>query len=644
MPDPTAPPSAGAADGDPLAPRLPDALLSVGRDEHTDVALPVVGGALPPELAGHFFVVSPASTVAWGGRPRPGQPPLMNGDGRVCRVDFAGGAVRARSRLLRPPCQQADAMTHGASFPLSLLAFFDAGIARLSPLLGARNFLNTAFVPMLDGSGPPRLLATYDAGRPYEIDPLTLAVVGPVGAAREWAAETFADAPFPMMLSCGHPFWDPATRELFTINYGRSFESMGPHPDRIRALGPAFWSRSGGVPQSFTHLVRWRGDGPLEHWQLIGPDGAEVQIRQSVHQVAVTRHWIVLFDTAFRVGFEQWFNDPLPRSHGTDELLRALMARPQDPWTRLWLVPRAALGQGSTDPTRPTPVRVTATTVPIESTHLLADYDDDGDRVVLYLAHSAASDLAEWVRPFDVNFYDASAPRVGVEGMVAIGAMDLNRIGRYVVDGPSGAIREQAVVADDRLTWAIALYAGRELPALTAAPGRLESIYWSSAGFFPELLTRFVHGLYAGYENRVTPLAEIAALAANGGRPSCLLRVDTAPFSIADAYEAPRGTIIASPQFVPRPGGARDGWLVATVLTPERPELQLFDAAALARGPICRLDASLLGFGFTLHTAWLPTLAPRTARYCVDVVTDTAGRVTHDAVRDVIERIAAGGG
>jgi len=628
--------------GDPLAPRLPASLLYAARTDVSDAPLPVLDGALPADLRGHLFVVAPAGTVAWGGRPRRGQPPLLNGDGMICRVDVAAGAARATCRLARPPCQLADELTHGASFPLSLLQFVDAGIARLSPLVGARDFLNTAFVPLAQPGQPTRLLVTYDAGRPYELDPMTLEVLGPVGAAAEWASEVFGGAPFPMILSAGHPFWDPRTGELFTINYGRSLSSMGPHPERIGWPGPQLGSRVGGVPDSFTHLVRWNGAGALEHWQLIGPDDKEVQITQSVHQVAVTRSWIILFDTAFRVGFEQWFNDPFPSGRATEELLRALLARPQAPWTSLYLVPRAALGQGSTDPTKPTPVNVTATTVPVESAHLLADYDDSDGHVTVHLAHSAASDLAEWVRPYDTSYYDGSPPRDAVEGMVAIGAMDVNRLGRYRIHAATGAIVESQLVYDDRLTWAVALYAGRELPALAAAPERLGHLYWSSAGFFPELLTRFVHSLYADYSHRVTPLAEIDALAAEGGRPSSLIRVDTGAMRIADAYAAPSGTIIGSPQFVARGDGPLDGWILTTVYTPERAELWCFDAARLAAGPTCRLDASALGIGFSLHTAWLPELAPRTATYRIDLATDTAERgADNDTVAALLRDVAA---
>ena len=197
------------------------------------------------------------------------------------------------------------------------------------------------------------------------------------------------------------------------------------------------------------------------------------------------------------------------------------------------------------------------------------------------------------------------------------------------------------MVHDDRLTWAVALYAGRELPALAAAPERLGNLYWTTAGFFPELLTRFVHGLYADYSHRITPLDEIEAMAAQGGRPSALLRVDTEAMRIADAHAAPTGTIIASPQFVARGEAPLDGWILATVYTPERAELWCYDAARLAAGPLCRLDASPLGIGFSLHTAWLPELSPRTASYRIDLATDTAGRGDeHEGVEALLARSA----
>jgi len=627
--------------GEPLAPHLPSTILTTRREGCSDVALPVVEGTLPDALHGHLFVVAPASTVAWGGRPQPEQPPLLNGDGMLCRVDFHAGAAKATCRLARSPCQIADELTHDAPFPLSLLQFLDAGIARLSPLLGARDFLNTGWVSICEPGEAPRLLVTYDAGRPFEIDPATLEVVGPMGAAKEWAPETFDHAPFPMILSAGHPFYDPATRALFTINYGRSLSSMGGAASHaLHTLGADFWKSQGGMPASFTDLVRWDGHGALEHWRLKDTQGNDIQIAQSVHQVAVTRNYIVLFDTAFRVGFEQWFNDPVPSSPTVEELIRALLARPQLPYTNLYLIPRAALGTGSTDPANPTPLTVATANVPLESGHLLADYDDTNDRVTVHLSHCTATDLAEWVRPYDRNHYDGTPPTELIEGMLATGAMDVNRLGRYVIDGKTGAVLDSATVYDDRFTWTIALYAAREVPAVVAAPEKIEHLFWCSAGFFPELLTKFVYQLYENYPHRVTPLSEFPQLGKEG-RPSCLFRVDTVGMTIADVHAAPAGVIIDSPQFVARGVGPLDGWIVATAFTPARLEFWIYDAAKLAQGPICKLDGSSLPFGFSLHTAWLPEVTARTAAYRVDLATDLGDRQFSGPVDKLLEQLKA---
>ncbi|HEY7957786.1 MAG TPA: carotenoid oxygenase family protein [Polyangia bacterium] len=658
---------------------MPESVLRIGRRELDGVSLPVIAGALPPGLGGSFFVVAPAGTVASGGRPSPAgeQTSLLDGDGLVCRLDFGPSGVTASSRLARPPCERADELTHEVP-ELALLRFLDAGIARLSPLLGARNFLNTAFVPMCAPGEPARLLVTYDAGRPFEIDPATLEVVTPVGAQREWRSEVFSDQPFPMVLSPGHPGFDPATGELFSINYGRSIESLFgegsllsfaawlPRPIRraiarllrmsagsaleqkligaLRAIARRFAHRPrrDGLPQEFTDLVRWDGRGPLQRWRLTLDDGSDVAITQSVHQVAVTRHYLLFHDIAFRVGVEQWFNDPLPHFELPAEILRALTARPQRPDSVVYVVRRDELERtppsGSlTDPAR---IHAKRVVIPVESAHLLADYDDADDQITFYLSHCAATDLSEWVRPYDRNYYDCARPPELLQGMVACGAMDVNRVGRYVVDGASGQVRSSRVAWDDRATWTIALYAGRELPTLDRIPEKLEQLYWSSAGFFPELLTRFVHDLYRDYPYRLTPLAELDELAKQGGRPACLFRLDTRTMTIADRHELPQGHMTGSVQFVPSEGGgATDGWLVAMVFTPARTEVWIYDAARLSSGPICRLDASALGVGFTIHTAWLAEAAPRRAPYRISLADDLPADHPHEQVRALLDRL-----
>ena len=56
-------------------------------------------------------------------------------------------------------------------------------------------------------------------------------------------------------------------------------------------------------------------------------------------------------------------------------------------------------------------------------------------------------------------------------------------------------------------------------------------------------------------------------------------------------------------------------------------ELWIFDAADLARGPLCRLGHPDLDFGFTIHTTWAPAIAPRTSPYRVRARDDYAAAV-----------------
>ena len=109
------------------------------------------------------------------------------------------------------------------------------GILRFSEKLGARNQLNTAFLPMkFSEEEGYRLLATWDIGRPYEIDPETLEVITPVGSNSEWRAMNplMADLPFqppfpfPLVQGSAHPCFDFHTKEMFTVNTGRSLTTF----------------------------------------------------------------------------------------------------------------------------------------------------------------------------------------------------------------------------------------------------------------------------------------------------------------------------------------------------------------------------------------------------------------------------------
>ncbi len=645
-----------------LSPRVPRSVARTSRTEHTALPFAPFEGAVPGDLSGHLFVVAPASTFR---PPPPSQrPTIMVGDGMVCRFDLDPSGVTMTSRLARTHDFVADEIT-SARADLSRFRFETAGIVRLG-LLGTRDFSNTALVPMKRGADPTRMLLTYDAGRPWELDPVSLELRGPVGRAAEWRPEALRNQPFPVYLSPAHPVWDRRTGELFTVNYGRGVANFAATIPFVYALtslpGWAYvaleriaavagieaalrWvaKRVGrrttaidrsieqlldayfpDVPDTFTDLVRWDGTGALERFRHVQGDDREVGITQSVHQIAVTRDHVVVLHTGFKIGFASAFNDPIPKSDVADRLLRAALTRPQLPTTALYVVPRAELDRADlpvgADGVRR--VRCARVELPLETDHFLADYDDAGGAITLHLAHSPATDLAEWIRPYDESPW-GGAVAADLHGMLAVGAMDVGRFGRYVIDARSGAVLEAKTMLDDRHTWAISLYAGAALNTEDALPERIGSVFWCTVGFFPEFLTDFVFDLYERYPHRATPVSEILRMR-QGGRPSCILRVDTGSVTIADRYALPEGVIAGSVQLVPG-GGA--GYLVGTFYTDARTELWILDAGDLARGPICKLAAPGFELGFSLHTAWLPALEAPASTYRVTAKSELALRV-----------------
>ena len=89
--------------------------------------------------------------------------------------------------------------------------------------------MNTAAIPVkFAGDDRWRLLATWDSGRPYEMDPMSLEVKTPVGANTEWREQTIPlrIGPFKLHITATHHAYDDHTQELYTINFGKSILTM----------------------------------------------------------------------------------------------------------------------------------------------------------------------------------------------------------------------------------------------------------------------------------------------------------------------------------------------------------------------------------------------------------------------------------
>lgn len=525
-----------------------------------DLRLQVVSGALPPDLYGHLFITSPI--------PYSDGSHVFNGEGMLYRLDFGEADVAFKSRLLRTPCYFADQATHGTDY-----AFNNAGLARVSGTLGFRSMPNTA--PVWFGSG--RLLCAVDAARPYEVDPLTMQLLGPMGGLDEWTGALppgLIRGPFQPIFSLAHPFFDEHTSEVFAVNYTLPFDGFTP----------------------VTALKRWDGSGRLETFELVDAQGNPIQIEQSAHQIAVTREYLLVMETAFLAEAEQTF--------GQD------VARPQNPNTVLYLVRRADLRDGST-------VEAKKVVIPRESAHLVADYDDSSDRITIHVAHLMATDLSEWLGPDSRRFHDGQAVRADLRGLFT-GGVDRNALGRYVIDAKCGKVVDSKWITDDALCWATLFYNHKG----QMAHDRFANLYYASFGFTSENLTQRAVELYRDYPHRQVSIDQLPL----DGKPPNLFRLDVRAMEIADGYMFPPGRMPSSPQFVPREksGDDTDGYMVCTVVSDDDrtpgsngDEFWVFDASDLAQGPVCRLAAPELDFAFTIHSTWMPSLAARDSDYVV---------------------------
>lgn len=575
---------------------MPTSMLSSGAEDLDGLAheleLQVLAGQLPDDLWGHLFI---AGSISGVGRP------AFTGEGTVYRFDLSPEGVRLKQNVMRPPCHFAD--REAGRFG-EMMRFRDVGLSRISPLLGVRSVLSNSPIPLRD-----RMIITTDAGRPWEFDPETLELVTPIGKGDEWLGSIPVPWPFPLVLSTAHPAEDKETGEFFTVNFSN------PAPAK----------------PGFSHLIRWTGKA-FEHFRLIDTNGEPVQIRQCIHQIQVTRHWVLIQDSAFVVEMRQMALDVLsqmlPVGHLID-LLGSHQMRTQSSSTVIHAVRRRDLrprSGGFAD--EPTPVRAYRIELAGESVHFYADFEDRGDRVRLIIPHTPTLDVSEWIHEGE-DLLSGGEAGLDVAGMQIPCALARGRLGVHEVDVPRG-VAVSSHYAEGEETWGLALgtYAerGQDKP--------IEVMFFNTSGFAPELMPSRLLSAYASrIDVKALPLAE--------GQPPRLLDVEIATGALR-SYTAPKGWSLLSPNFIPRAGGPRgprDGYVVvlahASETVPRQhgssgEEVWLFDAQDIAKGPVVRLGHAELDFAFTIHGSWVPELRPSRRDYHVDIRQDLDLEYIHE--------------
>ena len=691
----------------------PRPLLAASRKELNQISLEVKEGAVPPDLQGFVFVNSAVGTVNTNGLPyeryyadgtlaQEYSTPIINGDGLILKFDFTKkGQVLLSTGLMRTPCYYADEATMHGTVWHKKYGFLNMGLARISIKMGTRNQINTAIQPVKFGNDKStRLLATFDAGRPFEFDPHTLNLITPIGENKEWRGGTppFMHQPFAMVLTTAHPVFDPRTRELFTVNFTKTNEALMASTtlfswletdpqgleerirnfmriveqenlsredlltrsvDFIRGLENKYipknsiwqkiwnWLKNkilGKIDslisnKNAVYLIKWDGQGAMQQWEVTNQEGDSLLIDQNMHQIGFSEDYIILIDAAFKFSLNVMLYNIFPQKEDIDAFIRKLTSGVQQDSTDIYLIHRADL--------RPNVKQVKAKkiVIPIETVHFSVNYKNPDGIVTIFSAHNCSACPAEWLRSYDREALNPERTiRRDKVGLLAVGAMDVGQVGRVVIDAKNGtylADRSKYYYNTSRNeahTWGIGLYTHRDMCSADNTTDDITHIYWQSYGLRSDMLTVFIRDLYDDPKrNRKIPVPQVLEATREGSRYT-IFCLETAEMTVEDFYTFDQETYFWSLQFVPRSEPRanippyKDGYIFTTVtvgyqqsngMYDYQPEIWIFDATALSKGAICKLNHPDMSFGFTIHSVWTPDAQPNVnPNYKIDIKKD----------------------
>jgi carotenoid cleavage dioxygenase-like enzyme len=538
-----------------------------------DLALTVTEGAWPAGIAGHAFIIGPS------------QPGIMDfvwaGTGILTRVDLApddSGAPHWISKNLVTP----EAMLLGGLF---------TGVepADLGGLLAGAGIPLTNTSPHTFGD---RLILTFDQQRPVEFDPVTLEFKAYLGARDEYP-EVKPHALFPEITTTGHPVEDVADACLWWCNL-----LMSP-------LG-----KSTTTMDAPLHVVRWDGKGGIQTWSVPG-----ARITQGIHEVTVSRDYVIFTE----VGFQ----------HEPGAIGGRGRTKVHPPYTDIYLVAKRDLTADRVGQAVP----VVHARVPYESFHEFADYDQDGDDVTLYIAHSTGWDINYAITPEDRVWGTGAKPAPGLTGFFGA-PVDAAPIGRYVINGRTGEVKDTKLFLDPYRHWGASLYSRDMRPP---ALGRAKYLWQSYMGCDPEMLIEKVVEMYADHPFKNVPVAELPTKEVR----SSLACLDLATMTEVSAWSAPEGTFCQSPVYVPDEAGGGDGWVLLFIQHRDKTELALFDALDLTKGPICVATSPGLKQSYQVHSGYMPRIRSEDQPYPSSFAADLgdAWRQLPAAARRAVEPV-----
>ena len=519
---------------------LPRSLFS--RDAPQDHDLTVTSGQWPSGLSGELVISAPHPDTFDGPHP-------FFGEGMIYRMSLDAGRHSAAPSSFA--WRQSKIGSPSARLRALRPDLFTATMVGVRSPFGQVNAANTAPLPWGD-----RLFATWDAGRPTEVDPLTFEYLGEVGHRSQWLSIEMGPHPvLPTVLSTAHPVIDPDRNVLWTVN--NSWGSL--------------------------HVVRWDGEGPIKRWPIAG-----AVIPQSVHTITQTRDWLIVADCAYKV-------EPQVLSGGA-------RTQPTNPTGPVHLIRKADLD--STPPGQDVPCQVFE--MAPENNHYYATYDDS-DGIAILFEHTESADIAMTQQAGDIDALGRPCDPA-LRGLYGF-PMAPDRATYLVFDPERGKVVHRAEQRDPQRLWT------RQLNAIDwSTEGRTNPTLHHTVhhGFRPEAITQEMLALYGDRVDR--------AVLPPGETPPMVVTSSIPDLTVSATWELGQDDFPSSPIFVPRdPGadptksryagsdpGGHDGWVVVPVMNDAGFRVEVYDAGAIGAGPVATASKPGMTVPLLLHAAWMP--------------------------------------
>lgn len=535
------------------SPVLPDAYTASNTSTvDSEIILHCLEGAVPADIDGSLFICQCL------GSPEA----YMVGDTNIIRMDFEGHEPRLTNRFLWTPTAVA---RHQLKNTRHRFDFF--GFMYLSPGLGMSSYTEGLYL-LPDG----RIAVTGDVDRPWVIERDSLQAVTPVGRRDAWLP-MLADNAGEVMgsLFAGYNnshvlYTDHEQGEVFFVNY-RLKPNNKEHPVK---------------------LIRWDGYHDFESWIVVDSNGVEIEIKQSIHELVFTRDYILLADTAFVAGtemFTPWMTAKLPHDK-----------------TVVHIIDRRDLKPGKQT--------VISKQVVVDNPciHLIPEYENPNDQIMVYMLHTPATNTAEILRNYDRDLNGQLFPKHLI-GYGTLPVLDLSSIGKHLIDVPQSKVLGSAYISEMPYCWGPYLYTymGRQTKPYTG-----QDLFVMFKGFSRDMLPQRIFNAYKNVDARQVPLDDMV-----GGEGlhhnNSICRITTKDFSIADAYVFPDRVLLYTIATLDSKNQGGAGYVIAGVVTDQAAgerssghEYWIFNASDLAKGPICKLGHESLNNSTLFHAVYIP--------------------------------------